>query len=433
MTEINLFKGHPSDDLFPEKEVLAAAASLLSRDRPTDDDDDNRHPLTYGPDQGALYVRQLIADWVTEREQLSKSPISANCINLTCGASFGFADILQSCTLPQTGYTRRAFIVSPCYYLINSVFIDCGFKGKLSAIREDLGRLDLDQLEADLDKYSAEPDQEKSPLETVGDDSRPTKKIYKYVFYFVPTFSNPGSAIVPLEDRVRLLELARKHDMLIVTDDVYDFLEHSIKREELPPRMVTLDRQTVKSEHGNTISNLSCSKLLGPGLRVGWQETATGALALQLADSGASRSGGTPAHLNTMIIGEMIKMGLFDKVINNLNKVYNARATVYKDALKKYLPEGTIIEGGDGGYFIWVTFDKEKIDVRKMVEQAKEKGLVLASGDKFEVNDASQGWGKTSVRVSVSYTDADRALEGIKIWGGVCDELQKWQKSIDIC
>lgn len=430
---INLFKGHPSDDLFPEKEVLAAAASLLSRDRPEDDDDENRHPLTYGPDQGALYVRDLIAKWVTDREQLEKSPIAANCINLTCGASFGFADILQSCTLPQTGYTRRAFIVSPCYYLINSVFIDCGFKGKLTAIREDFGRLDLAKLEADLEKFSSEKDdgEDKSPLDVVGDDSRPTKKIYKFVFYFVPTFSNPGSAIIPLEDRVKLLELARKYDMLIVTDDVYDFLEHSIEREKLPPRMVTLDRQTVTSSHGNTISNLSCSKLLGPGLRVGWQETATGALALQLADSGASRSGGTPAHLNTMIVGEMIKMGLFDKVVNNLNKIYNARATVYKEALKKYLPEGTHIEGGDGGYFIWVTLDK--VDARKMVELAKERGLVLASGDKFEVNNDPQNWGKTSVRVSVSYTDADKAVEGIKIWGGVCDDLIKWDQAVDVC
>lgn len=424
---INLFKGHPSDDLFPEKEVLAAATSLLSRDRPEDQDDENRHPLTYGPDQGALYVRQLVADWVTKREQQS-APISPESLNLTCGASFGFGNILQSTTLPQTGYTRRAFIVSPTYYLINSVFIDCGFKGKLTAIKETHGRLDFEKLEADLEKYANEPghENEKSPLEFVGDSSRPTKKIYKFVFYFVPTFSNPGSAIIPLEDRQRLLQLARKYDMLIVSDDVYDFLEHSVDRSALPPRMVTLDRATCGADsHGNTVSNLSCSKLLGPGLRVGWQETANGLLALQLADSGASRSGGTPAHLNTMIVGEMIRLGLFDKVIAHLNKVYNERATAYKQALAKQLPSHTTVEGGDGGYFIWVTFDPTKLNVREMVKKAGEKGLILASGDKFEVDQDALNWGQSSVRVSVSYTDTEQALKGISIWGDVCRDLEE--------
>lgn len=60
---INFFKGHPTNNLLPVKEVLQATQSLLTRDRPTDDDDEDRHPLTYGSDPGSRKVRQLISDW----------------------------------------------------------------------------------------------------------------------------------------------------------------------------------------------------------------------------------------------------------------------------------------------------------------------------------------------------------------------------------
>lgn len=60
---INFFKGHPTDNLLPVDEILRATQSLLTRDRPTDKNDDDRHPLTYGSDPGSREVRKLIGDW----------------------------------------------------------------------------------------------------------------------------------------------------------------------------------------------------------------------------------------------------------------------------------------------------------------------------------------------------------------------------------
>lgn len=113
--------------------------------------------------------------------------------------------------------------------------------------------------------------------------SRPWKKTYRHVVYATPTFSNPSMKIMSLRRRESLIRLARKYDALIVTDDVYDFLQwSSTPNTTLPepakasiPRLVDVDRYLdggPKDEWGNVVSNGSFSKLVGPGVRTGWAE-----------------------------------------------------------------------------------------------------------------------------------------------------------------
>lgn len=86
-----------------------------------------------------------------------------------------------------------------------------------------------------------------------------------------------------LSDREQLVQLAREFDALIVTDDVYDFLQWSVDPdsplaapdEARVPRLVDIDRYMdggPQDEWGNVISNGSFSKLIGPGMRTGWAE-----------------------------------------------------------------------------------------------------------------------------------------------------------------
>ena len=107
--------------------------------------------------------------------------------------------------------------------------------------------------------------------------------MYKYIIYAVPTFANPSTKIMSLDHREKLVRLARKYDALLVTDDVYDFLQWSAAPgTRLPsphhahlPRLVDIDRYLdggPADEWGHTISNGSFSKLIGPGARTGWAE-----------------------------------------------------------------------------------------------------------------------------------------------------------------
>lgn len=112
---------------------------------------------------------------------------------------------------------------------------------------------------------------------------RPWSKIYKHVIYLTPTFANPSMKVVSSRRREQLIRLARRYDALIVTDDVYDFLQWPANPDaemtgcnKAPAcRLVDIDRHLDGGpidEWGNAVSNGSFSKLLGPGVRTGWAE-----------------------------------------------------------------------------------------------------------------------------------------------------------------
>lgn len=112
-------------------------------------------------------------------------------------------------------------------------------------------------------------------------------KIYRHLIYAVPTFSNPSSKLMSLRRREQLVRIAREHDALIITDDVYDQLQWpntSITgswslEEAVLPRIVDIDRfmeggsdRNGADGFGNAVSNGSFSKIAGPGCRTGWAE-----------------------------------------------------------------------------------------------------------------------------------------------------------------
>ena len=103
----------------------------------------------------------------------------------------------------------------------------------------------------------------------------------------MPTFANPSAKTMSLKRREELVRLAREYDALVVTDDVYDFLQWPSARTARPPpleqavlpRLVDLDRtldggteRAGADGFGNTASSGSFSKICGPGLRTGWCE-----------------------------------------------------------------------------------------------------------------------------------------------------------------
>lgn len=120
------------------------------------------------------------------------------------------------------------------------------------------------------------------PMSALKKQSIDFPKIYKHVLYLVPTNSNPIGHTISYDARVKIVELARQFDVLVIADDVYDFLrwpkeEHSRSGTLEPPipRLVDIDRSLQGgSPFGNSISNGSFSKIVAPGMRVGWVEGA---------------------------------------------------------------------------------------------------------------------------------------------------------------
>jgi DNA-binding transcriptional MocR family regulator len=125
--------------------------------------------------------------------------------------------------------------------------------------------------------------------------------------------------------RLSLVGLARKYDALVITDDVYDFLQWPATSSPSPsaledlktallPRIVDLDlvvRRENRDEDdgfGNAVSNGSFSKIVGPGVRTGWAE-ASPKFIYGLSQCGSSRSGGAPSQLTATVINELLASG----------------------------------------------------------------------------------------------------------------------------
>ncbi|KAF8441810.1 pyridoxal phosphate-dependent transferase [Terfezia claveryi] len=474
-TPIDLLRGHPTTRLLATTPFLSATTTVLGTPSslPQDSRSQIRHPLTYGPDSGNLDVRREIVAWQEELyggEELDMTPNGSRRINLTCGASYGLLNALVQCTSPGTGYTRRAFLVSPTYFLACAIFIDAGFTNLLTALpypplsasTKTLPDILLSHLQAD----APSPSNPHVPLHTglspIGGPSpnspRGGKRIYKYVLYCVPTHSNPTGLTWDFETRRRVVEIAREWDVLVLCDDVYDFLSWGDDSGSNPPpaplpRLVTLDRQLilahqdgkggnenkVDKDAGNVISNCSFSKLLGPGLRCGWQESATSILARQMADGGANHSGGCPSHFVSVIVGELLRPKRINEIISGVKKVLGERASLFIDACYKYLPPGSSIPGG-GGYFLWVSLGPPQphaspYDAREIVKLAAQGEFPRNGGEGELINKVTVfsgalsecpgvgnelGFGERWVRIAVSWCEAEEGVEGIRRLGGAC-------------
>ena len=424
---INFFKGHPTLNLLPNKELAHAYETVLLGNNLAllESDPSDKFPLEYGTDPGNLSTRKTIIKW--SNSKYGRESFDADVVNLTAGSSYGAANVLSACTRPDI--TKHVFLVSPTYFLINYAFIDAGFEGKMSSVLETSGGeydIDLAGFEQKLQQLDREHGLEQVTTAEINIVDDPTqrgkRKFYRYVLYLVPTFSNPGGLTYSTRTRSKLLEIARNHDVLLLSDDVYDFLAYDEEARK-PLKLNHIDEDTLPDGwiYGNTVSNASFSKLIAPGLRTGWQETATKYLAQQLATTGANKSGGTPSQLNICVVEEMIKLGIVDECISRLIRIFKSRADTLVKALHEHLPSQLLkVDGGQGGYFIWCNVQAQEVDVSKTLELLKrENQVVIAEGFHFEVEGDSKGWGKNCARLCVAFLTEEEIEEGIRKWGDI--------------
>ena len=247
---VNFGIGQPSFALLPLEIMRQAAAHRLAQGDP--------YLLNYGYDRGDGSCRQALAELLTVHYG---RPVSLNHLMLTAGASQGL-DLI--CTLfGRPGDT--IFVEEPSYFLALRIFADHGFN--VVSLPTDAQGLRVHALEEALSVHSPA------------------------FLYLIPTFQNPVGATLTPERHARLVELSRKTDLLIVADEVYHLLNYS----DAPPAPLAF-----YSEQANILSLGSFSKILAPGLRLGWVQSSP-ALVEKLALSGLADSGGglKPFHICT--------------------------------------------------------------------------------------------------------------------------------------
>ncbi|KAI8840305.1 pyridoxal phosphate-dependent transferase [Chytriomyces cf. hyalinus JEL632] len=336
--------GAPGEALMPTQ-VMAAASEAFWRDK------SNYTYLQYGPTLGDSEYRRHLAEFLSLRYA---DTVREERLALTGGATASFSNIITLFTTKKT----RILVEDPTYFLalksripfsglmpINQVLQDHGFDpSKFLSIPTDEDGLDVAKLEQMLDANK-----------NTGFDSTDSSK-YLFLLYMVPTYSNPTGRSTSLKRRNQLIQLARKHNVLIVCDDVYQLLP--LAPSAVPPaRLVSLDTAgstaSESSFRGHVISNNSFSKIMAPGLRLGWIETHPSLLA-HISRSGIMNSGGSPNHIVSGIITTALKQGGVAAHLDFLQREYAVRLDAMCDALQAGLPVGVSFVKPEGGFFIWL-------------------------------------------------------------------------------
>ena len=224
--------------------------------------------------------------------------------------------------------------------------------------------------------------------------------------YLIPTFGNPSGAMLSLERRKAVLEMAVKHNTLIVEDDPYGDLYFG---EAPPPSLLNLSA-SVPGSRELLVHCGSLSKVLSPGLRVGWmigpaELLAKATMCKQFSD----------AHTSTFAqatAAQYLKAGRMPGTLANVRKVYAERAQAMGDALRKELGDAIEFVQPQGGLFVWarLTGAGGKVqDGNVLAKRAIEKGVAFVPGTPFFCANPDHA----TFRLSFATADADKIREGV--------------------
>jgi len=355
---IDLGIGQPSPWLLPAEAMQKAAAHCTA--------DPGSVLLSYGAEQGDGHFRLALSGFL---EKIYGMPVDPAHLLVTNGASQAIDMI---CTLfSQAGDT--IFVEEPTYFLARKIFADHQLKPV--ALPMDADGLIIAAVEEEL-KHT-----------------RPA------FLYTIPTYHNPTSVCLSDARRQQLAELCRRYDVLVVADEVY----HPLSYASIPPTPLA-----AFCTSANVISLGSFSKILAPGLRLGWLQAAPEVIG-RIVQCGLLDSGGGLNPFTSGVVRSAMELGLMDENLALLKKTYSHRMQSMCAALRSRLPASVQFTEPAGGFFIWLSLPEGR-DTLEILAKAKERNVEFMPGPKFS---SRQGL-KNCLRLSFAYYDTPDLLKGIE-------------------
>ena len=261
----------------------------------------------------------------------------------------------------------------------------------------ELYQADMRGVEVDRDGMI--PEDLERALEEAKRDGKPAKFIYT-----VATFSNPTGGTLSLERRKKMLEIAVKHQVLLVEDDPYSDLRFS--GTPIPPIIGLVDEVPGSKEWVASFSTLS--KILAPGLRIAWMALPQ---ALRQKVLIAKQAGDLhTSTFNQFVSHYYLESGRLQDNLPRIQDSYRLRGTTMMEELEKHIPPGVLeYNKPEGGMFLWAKM-AEGVDTYKLVQKAIDEKVVFVPGQPF-FPDAKRG---TYLRISFSTPTPDEIKEGVQ-------------------
>ena len=362
---ISFAGGFPDSALFDVDGIRAASNAAL--------DQEPGATLQYGATEGYEPLREQLSQFMASKGALDVAPEQ---LIVTTGSQQAL-DLLGK-TLISPG--DKVIVEGPTFLATIQCFRLYG----------------AELISAPIDAHGVQTDE----LEKLIAEHKP-----KFV-YLIPTFGNPSGAMLSLERRKQVLEMAARHQTLIVEDDPYGDLYFG---EAPPPSLLALSSQVPGSRELLAHCG-SLSKVLSPGLRVGWmiappELLAKATMCKQFSD----------AHTSTFAqatAAQYLKAGRMPATLAHVRQVYAERAQAMGDALRKDLGDAIAFVQPQGGLFVWarLTGAGGKVnDGNVLAKRAIEKGVAFVPGTPFFCAHPDHA----TLRLSFATADVDKIREGV--------------------
>jgi 2-aminoadipate transaminase len=362
---ISLAGGLPDTSTFPAEDFAALMARIAV--------DSSAAALQYGPTEGLDAIKGCIREVMAaegmrvEDDDVLVTTGGQQVLDLVCRAFLDPGDIVVA--------------EGPTYPGAVPVF--SSYQAEVVQISMDDDGMRIDELERTLDALPRRP---------------------KFV-YTIPSFQNPAGVTMALERRRRLVEVAAERELVVLEDNPYGLLR--FEGDPLPT-LYSLDPRYV-------VYCGTFSKILSPGLRLGWAAAAHAIL--EKLNLGKQAADLCSSPLSQFFVVEFFAQRDWRAYLGTLTDLYRRRRDVMLSALAEHLPREATWTRPQGGLFIWARLP-DYIDTTDLLARALRQHVAFVPGRAAYLD----GRGGSEMRLNFSGVDDEAIQEGVRRIGAVVRE-----------
>lgn len=366
---ISLAGGLPDTSTFPAASFAAQMTRIAQ--------ESSAEALQYGPTEGFEKTKDCVVEvmgaegMAPDHEDIIITTGGQQAIDLVCKTLIDPGDLVIA--------------EAPTYPGAIPVF--CSYQAEVEQIEVDRDGMVVERLVERLDAHARK-------------GRRP-----KFI-YTVPTFQNPAGVTMSTDRRTALIELARERELLVVEDNPYGLIRFE---GEAPPTLYSLDG-------GDFVLYLGTfSKILSPGIRLGWLCAPPPLMAKVVLGKQASDL--CTSTLTQFFVHEYFRSDDWRDYVESVCSIYRERRDAMLDGLARYFPKQADWTTPQGGLFVWATLP-DYIDTTDLLAKALRENVAFVPGAAAFLD----GRGGNSMRLNFSAQTSEEIGEGIRRIGAVIGE-----------
>jgi 2-aminoadipate transaminase len=332
--------------------------------------------LQYGPTEGILDVREAIAQ-VMAAEGMRVDP---------------------DAILPTSGGQQAIDLI--CKVLIDAGDVIVAEAPTYPGAVPTFGSYEADVIQVEMDEHGLRIEALREALARLERERRRPKFIYT-----IPNFHNPAGVTLALERRHELLQIAGERELLVVEDNPYGLLRYE---GEALPTLYSLQPESV-------IYAGTFSKILSPGVRIGWLVAPPPILAQLVLCKGSADL--CSSSVSQYFIAEYFRSGPWLEYVRSLAELYRGRRDVMLAALAEHFPREASWTRPEGGLFLWSTLP-DHMDTSDLLAHAIEAQVAFVPGRAAFVD----GRGGACMRLNFSGVGEQEIRDGVRRLGAVIHE-----------